>query len=346
MASEIASEAAGAAFAAAVSPTPQPSSTSAANLTVAIVWQPDHYFADFWLQGSDPYLASLPLLPVGAPIAWGFFILFLGISIKFLLPWFMSSREAMDVRPITLILDGFAFGGYVTGLLSVTYPTRFFADCFDCSAYSPSTTRYDHLVVKHFAYAVIFAKMFDFVVPICFTLAKKERSISSRYIAYLMSVSLGTVCLVKLNPGGIFVFAALIDAIHSVIFYSYLTFASADPLFRPSFAWKTLVFSSKMLSWSLILAHSAYFLALGPTCGQDVVKLALAGFSILVLVLFPYDCYVMHVAAVERTDRKDVQRAIRRVSRLSIAAAAAGGRTRKSADAAAAVAAAAAKLVE
>lgn len=286
------------------------------NLTIDINWKPDHYVSRFWIDKSDPYVSELPFLPVGMPIYWGILVLLLGVGIKWIGPFYMAYREPIDVRPVTLILDGLAFGGYVTGLLGVVVPTGFFMDCFDCSAYSPSTERYDHLVVKHFAYGIIFAKLFDFMVPLFFCLAKKP-PVTNIYMGNLMAMSLGTVSLVKINPGGIFVFAAVIDGLHSVVFYSYLTFTAADPMFRPSRRWKACLFFSKMLAWSLILAHSAYFLSV-PNCGEAVIKLAMMVFSIMVLVLFPYDFYQMDQAATDRLARKDLQRAIRRASRLSV----------------------------
>ena len=255
-------------------------------------------------------------MAVGIPIYWVMLVLLLAVTIKWIGPAYMSNREPVDVRPITLILDGLAFGGYVVGLLSVVVPTGYFMDCFDCSAYSPTTGRYDHIVVKHFAFAIIFAKLFDFLVPIFFFLCKKP-PVTNLYLLYLMSVAAGTVALVKINPGGIFVFAALIDGIHSVVFYSYLTFTAADPRFRPSRRWKAAVFFSKMLAWSLILAHSAYFLSL-PNCGEPVVKLAMVVFSSLVLILFPYDFYQMDQSACDRLAKKDLVRAIRRASRMSL----------------------------
>lgn len=286
------------------------------NLTIDINWRPDHYFYRFWIDKSDPYVAALPFMGVGMPVYWALVVLALAITIKWIGPAYMSRREPVDVRPITLILDGLAFGGYLTGLIAVMVPAGYFMDCFDCSAYSPTTERYYHLVVKHFAFAIIFAKLFDFMVPVFFFLAKKP-PVTNLYLLYLMCVAVGTVSLVKINPGGIFVFAAMIDGLHSVIFYSYLTFTAADPRFRPSRGWKAAVFFSKMLAWSLILAHSAYFLSI-PNCGEPVIKLAMVVFSILVLVLFPYDFYQMDQSACDRLAKKDLQRAIRRASRLSM----------------------------
>jgi hypothetical protein len=291
------------------------------NLTIDINWRPDHYFSDYWVQNSDPYVAELQFMPVGMPIVWSIVILLIGIIIKFVGPFYMMTRPPVDVRPITLILDGLAFGGYMTGLLTIVVPTRFFMDCFDCSAYSPTTEQYDHLVVKHFAYGLMFAKMFDLTVPLFTFLAKKP--VSDLHLLYLMSVSIGTVALVKINPGGIFVFAALVDGLWSVVLYSYLTFTAADPRYRPSRTWKCCVFAFKMLSWSLILAHSAYFLSV-PNCGEPVIKLGLVCFSIAVLVLYPLDFYLMDQAACDRLSKKDIQRAIRRVSRLSMSMADAG----------------------
>lgn len=286
------------------------------NLTIDINWKPDHYFYRFWIEKSDPYVAQLPFMGLGIPIYWAVVVLAIGITIKWIGPVYMSNREPVDVRPVTLILDGLAFGGYVTGLLGVLVPAGYFLDCFDCSAYSPTTERYDHLVVKHFAFGVVFAKMFDFMVPVFVFLAKKP-PVTNLYLLYLMSVAMGTVSLVKINPGGIFVFAAVIDGLQSVVFYSYLTFTAADPRFRPSRAWKAALFFSKMIAWSLILAHSAYFLSL-PNCGEPVIKLAMVVFSTMVLVLFPYDFYQMDQAACDRLAKKDLVRAIRRASRMSM----------------------------
>jgi hypothetical protein len=266
------------------------------NQTIDINWQPGHYVSRFWLEKSDPYVSKLPFMPIGFPIYWISFVAMIGILIRWIIPAYMMDRKPLNVRPYALVLDGLAFGGYATALITIMIPANYFKDCFDCSAYSARSQRLDHLVVKHFAFGVIFAKLFDLTVPLLYALAKKP--VSDLHLAYLLTTVIGTVSLVKINPGGIFMFAAMVDGLYSVVLYSYLTFTAADPRFRPSGGWKTAVFFSKMLCWCLIIAHSAYFLSI-PDCGEPIIKLLLVGLSFLVLTFYPYDFYRMNQRVCE-----------------------------------------------
>jgi len=54
-----------------------------------------------------------------------------------------------------------------------------------------------------------------------------------------------------------------------------------------------------MCCWSLILAHSAYFLSV-PNCGDPALKLGLVIFSCMVLVIFPYDWMEADKISMER----------------------------------------------
>lgn len=268
------------------------------NFTHDINWRPDHYFAKYWNENADPYVGQLPGTNPGFPLKWVLTVMCIVYFIRVWGPSWMEKREAFDVKPWVLPLNGFAFGGYITAILTVVVPTNFFMDCFDCKAYSPSSDKYTHITIKHFAYGTIYAKLFDFLIPIFFVLAKKP-GVTNLHLLYLMCVSLGSVALVKINPGGIFIFAALTDGLFCIILYSYLTFAAASDNFRPSQTWKWVVFHVKMITWTLILAHSAYFMSV-PNCGDPAVKLGLVIFSCLVLVLFPYDWITTHRASTER----------------------------------------------
>lgn len=219
-----------------------------ANFTRDINWRPDHYFRKYWLDNADPYVGKLPFTTPGPPFNWAMTVLLLFYFIRIWLPKWMEKKAPFDIKPWALCLNGFAFGGYVTGILTVMVPTNFFMDCFDCNAYSAKTEKYTHLVMKHFAYAYIYAKLFDFLIPIFFVLGKKE-GVTHLHFLYLIIAFLGSASLVKINPGGIFVFVALTDAVFCVILYSYLTFAASSQHFRPSKTWKWVVFFSKMFTW-------------------------------------------------------------------------------------------------
>ena len=265
-----------------------------------INWRPDHYFAKYWKENADPYVAKLPGTAAGLPLEWLLLVLAVVYFIRVWGPSYMESRDAVDVRVWTLPLNGFVFGGYITAIMIMMVPTNFYMDCFDCRAYSPASLKYRHTTIKHFAYVTIYAQLFNFLIPVFFVLAKKQPGITNLHLLYLIATSLGSVVVVKIHPGGISIFPAIMDGLSSIVLYSYLTFASASPGFRPSRRWKFCVFITKMLCWSLILAHSAYFLSIR-NCGDPAIKLGLVIFSILVLVLYPYDWFKTHVSTQRRT---------------------------------------------
>lgn len=270
------------------------------NLSQVINLHPTHYLADYWIQNADPYIGQLPTMAPGIPVGWGILVLTIGFIARFLGPWWMSNKQPFDCKPWMLCVNGFFYGWYAVGMLTVAVPSHMYTDCFKCSAYSRSTLTLESFVIKHFAYGIVFAKLLDLIIfPSFKFLSKQQDRMSDLHLLYLMSLSMGSVCLVKLQPGGIFIFCAIMDGVSQVVVYSYLTFAAASEYFRPSKTWKMAILFSKMVTWTLTLAHSVYFLAI-PNCGDPVIKLALAAFSASVLVLFPYDFYRLDALAQEK----------------------------------------------
>lgn len=258
---------------------------------------PSHYISDYWTQNADPYVSELPTMSPGIPIGWALVILLIGLTSKYIGPWCMKNRSPFNCKPWILCLNGCMYGWYTVGIVSVSVPSHWYTDCFKCAAYSATSSSIENLVIKHFAYSIVFVKLFDFLVFTSYKyLSKSTERMSDLYLFYLMIVCLGSVCLVKLQPGGIFIFCAIMDAITQIILYSYLTFAAASDYFKPSRRWKLSYFFSKMIAWSCILIHSAYFLAVD-NCGDPLIKLCLVLFASLVLILFPYDFYRLDAIA-------------------------------------------------
>ena len=262
-----------------------------------IHFHPSHYISDYWRQNADPYVSELPTMSPGIPVGWALIVLFIGLTSKYIGPWWMKNRSPFNCKPWILCMNGCMYGWYTVGIVSVSVPSHWYTDCFRCSAYSATSSSIENLVIKHFAYSIVFVKLFDLLVFSSYKyLSKTTERMSDLYLFYLMIVCLGSVCLVKLQPGGIFIFCAIMDAITQIILYSYLTFAAASDYFKPSRTWKHFYFFSKMLAWACILIHSAFFLSVD-NCGDPVIKLCLVVFASLVLILFPYDFYRLDAIA-------------------------------------------------
>lgn len=279
---------------------PLPTASMANFSQININLEPSHYFNDYWVENADPYISELPFMKAGIPIFWGIFVLTIGFIHRFIGPWLMTNRKPYDCKPWMICINGFIFGWNTIGLLGVAVPSNYYTDCFSCSAYNKSANTIESLTIKHFAYGIVFAKFVNLIIfPSFKFLTKQHDRMSDLHLLYLMSVSMASVCLVKLQPGGIFIFCGLIETIEQIVLYSYLTFASASDYFKPSKTWKMAILFTKMISWTCVLAHSAYFLSI-PNCGDQVIKLLLVGFSSLVVILFPYDFYRLDAIAEEK----------------------------------------------
>lgn len=262
-----------------------------------INFHPTHYLNDYWRENADPYVSQLPTMSPGMPIGWAMVVALIGFTSKFIGPWWMKNRSPYNCKPWILCMNGYMYGWYTVGIVSVSVPSHWYSDCFKCDAYSATSSSLENLVIKHFAYSVVFVKLLDLFVFTSYKyLSKKTERMSDLHLIYLMIVCIGSVCLVKLQPGGIFIFCAIMDGVTQIILYSYLTFAAASDYFKPSRTWKLIYFFSKMAAWTGILIHSTYFLSID-NCGDPVIKLCLVIFSSLVLLLFPYDFYRLDAIA-------------------------------------------------
>lgn len=209
--------------------------------------------------------------------------------------------------------------------------TNYYQDCFDCSSYGPHRRGHVDIGLKYTAYFIIYAKLYDFIKvnqisirsmlanrfslplalpsqtthasqPIISVLAKK-REISHLHLLHLICVAAGSVAIVKINPGGIFLFPAICECVYQIVVYSYLTFTAASAEFRPSQNWKMCILFTRMFTAALMLSHAAFFLS-QPYCGHPTLKLGIVIYSTLMLVMFPYDWYDTEAKRVQMNTRR------------------------------------------
>ena len=260
------------------------------NFFKEISFNPMTYFdSNFWIENSDEYIAQLPGMSIGFPINWLVTVIVLLYFIRIWGPKWMDKRPHFDTKPWCICIDGFVVGGYVTAISTGAWITNLYLDCFDCHAYKVTIDDISTLGVKHLAYSAVYAKLFDFIIPIIVVLSKKP-DVSNWHLAQLSFSLLGAVILAKLNPGGIFIFVTVLDGIYCITLYCYLTFAAAGGDMKPGLRSKSIVYFTRMVTMALTMAHAAYFLSI-PDCGSTVLKFGMTLYSALCLIIFPYDWY-------------------------------------------------------
>lgn len=251
-----------------------------------------YYLFKFWDDNSDPFISSYWDMPHGFPYNWILMVIFVVYLIKIWAPNYMQNREPLEVRPWMLFVDGVAFGGYITALLTTLWFSYGYSDAFICNSYkSHWPESIDQLWIKHFAYAYSWGKLYDFWIPL-FKILRKRQSISDLHLLHNVIATLGAVALIKIQPGGLLLFLGVMEGIHQVITYGFLLFCAASPYdhHRPPFYWKQIVLASRLMMMSTVLAHTMYFLT-KPNCGLVIVKLGLAAYCVLMLIVAPLDFY-------------------------------------------------------
>ena len=203
-------------------------------------------------------------------------------------PAFMKNREAIDIKPICIIMNGLAFGAYTNGILLGIVSSNFLQDCFFCS-YSRNTTELAHFGIKYMAYLMIWTKVYDFCIPILSALAKKPEKITNLQLTHLFVALMMIWTFAKVNPGGDVILIGLIDTIYQVFVYGYLIMTAASEEMKPSKSFRTFLFAFREFSVILMLVHQLYFLP------KNCIRIELRWFAIIYIALigifYPIDAY-------------------------------------------------------
>lgn len=213
---------------------------------------------------------------------------------KFIGPNLMKNRKPFCMDPWILIYNGNAFGAYTIAALVSTLCARGFKDAFKCDAYDPYTTSHAELGVKHFAYTLVLAKVYDCFKPVLSILAGKPQDVTNLQLLHSLGALMMTWYGVKINPGGIFLLIALNEAYYSAIQSGYLVMTSASIEFRMTKEkkqiYKSFIFVFRMIQSVITIFHSLYFLY-QPNCHTIEIRIIGLVYMTLYTILFPVDWF-------------------------------------------------------
>lgn len=232
---------------------------------------------------------------MGSPV--GFFTIGVSIMIfcKVIGPQMMKNRKPYELDPWILIYNGNAFGAYSCAAAVATLCARWLSDSFKCHAYDPHTNSLPELGIKHFAYTLVLAKLYDFFKPVLSILAGKPQDVTNLQLLHCLGALMMTWYGVKVNPGGIFILIALMEAYFSALQYGYLVMTSASIEFRMTEEkkkmYKKFIFCFRMTQSLLTVAHSLYFV-FQPNCHTLEIRIIGLAYMSLYTIFFPIDWYL------------------------------------------------------
>jgi len=137
----------------------------------------NYYVHDFWAENGDKFVSEF--YGMGTP--WPMLSLALSL-VAFCIhfgPRLMATRKAIDLKPIMLILDGFAFGTYTVGVSLYLACVNLGYDCFYCDRYYKEDNGDIRVIgAKVITYILVLTKVFDFNKPVMSVLAKQVSKIA------------------------------------------------------------------------------------------------------------------------------------------------------------------------
>lgn len=232
----------------------------------------------------------------GMETPYGFFTIgcFIILFCKFIGPNMMKNRKPFVMDPWIVIYNGNAFGAYTIAGLVSTLCSRWFADSFKCDAYDPNTTSLPELGVKHFAYTLVLAKLYDCFKPVLSILAGKPQDVTDLQLLHCLCALMMTWYGVKVNPGGIFLLIALNEAYYSALQYGYLVMTSASIEFKMTQErkriFKKFIFIFRMIQSIFTVFHSLYFV-MQPNCHTLEIRIIGLVYMTIYTIFFPIDWY-------------------------------------------------------
>lgn len=246
---------------------------------------PSYYITDFWNDIADPDINGKPFMS-GGPWGWIALVSFLTYWIKFQGPRSMKGKEAKDLRPLLLILNGFAFGALTTGVMTGLWHSNWGMTSFSCTALDPKNRSLDMWIKKTIGYLFIFGKTWEFIRPIIAVYRKRDSHITNMYLVNCCSSVLIVWLGLKLYPGGVLSLLPYLDGIYQIFAYGYLIKASASSVFKPSSSYRTLLYRIRSLANFLLLIHGLYFLMI-PNCGPTLLKVLQVIYATVGLIVGP-----------------------------------------------------------
>lgn len=259
----------------------------------------NYYMNDYWTKGHrviDPLTSTLP----GMDTPWFFFLLTVQLSllIKLIIPMAMVNRKPFNIKPISVVASGFAFGTTAVGMCVVLGFTPAVAMTTQCHSYKNVTSDIVEIVYKYIAYCFIFMKLFDYLKPILAALAKKEETISNMALTGLNVCVMFCWLGAKVNPGGIFILYGLLDTIYQMLAYGYLVYASASnemkPTYRNRLYYKDLIRKFRLATVMFGVPYNIYFLFQSGCPNRDVTFVAVVYIGLYALS-YPYDIRRMQI---------------------------------------------------
>lgn len=258
----------------------------------------NYYMNDYWksYRISDPLTSTLP----GMDTPWFFFLLTMQLSllIKLIIPMAMMNRKPFNIKPISIIASGFAFGTTAVGMCVTLGFTPAVAMTTQCHSYKHTTNDIVGIVYKYIAYCFIFMKLFDYLKPILAALAKKEETISNIALIGLNTCVMFCWIGAKVNPGGIFILYGLLDTVYQMFAYGYLIYTSASDEMKPTLKnrlyMKDLIRKFRLATVMFGVPYNIYFLFQSDCPNRDITLIAVIYIGLYALV-YPYDIRSLQV---------------------------------------------------
>lgn len=230
----------------------------------------------------------------GMETPYGFFSLGVMIIIfcKYIGPAMMRNRKPYVMDPWIVIYNGNGFGAYVIAGIVCTLCAHGLKDAFKCDAYDPNTNSLPELGIKHFAYTLVLAKLYDCFKPVLSILAGKPQDVTDLQLFHCLGALMMTWYGVKVNPGGIFILIALNEAYYSALQYGYLVMTSASIEFRMTKEkkkiYKRFIFMFRMIQSIFTCLHALYFV-MQDNCHTMEIRIIGLVYMTIYTIFFPID---------------------------------------------------------
>lgn len=275
------------------------SSSSSINKPLSLI---KYYSSEFWDENSDPMTKEF----FGMQTPWTFMTIGLSLVIfcKLIGPYLMKNRKPRDLRPIMIILNGFAFGTYTGGVVVALGGTGF-EGCFDCQAYQPNTNDITKITLKYIGYCLIWTKIYDFLKPVLAVFSKKHHQVTWLQMLHLQAAVMFCWAGMKIHPGGIFIPVAVMDTIYQSLAYGYLVMKASSKEMKPSNEAKIWLLWTREITTLIGFLHQCYFV-MRENCYTHELRWFAVLYTFFVMVCYPIDFFARENSIYDANQNKKV----------------------------------------
>lgn len=239
---------------------------------------------DKWMKDVDP--RSEDWLLMSSPIPQTVIIVFYIYFVMSLGPRLMESRKPFDLKRVLVIYNfsvvayslymcyEFVMSGWGTGY-------SFGCDLVDYSRSSKA------MRMTWTCWLYYFSKFIELLDTVFFVLRKKHNQVTFLHVFHHSIMPFTWWFGVRLSPGGMGTFHALLNCIVHVIMYTYYGLSALGPAYQKFVWWKKHLTSIQLIQFGIITCHiSQYFFMKDCPYLYPVFIYIIALYGIIFLILF------------------------------------------------------------